>query len=267
MNDAAEGPISVTSKPSDGEGPTWGLLQDLLAAHGRQQTAELLGVSDRTLRRAESAGRLTKPLEAALVRYASTTSDPGPAAGDIAVEVAGLASRVDGLERNVSEAMDEMEESIESLVASNEKLQVRVTVLESAADHPLPAVCDGDRTVTLNRRYPQLITEEAEPGEEAVYRTAMPLVAEWRSQRRAYLDASSSWAKLTADLRVTELEIELISDFELTLPTADLPWTGMRRHSELRRRHRTLERLRRERRRMRARRWLLRLFTFGLMGR
>ena len=257
----------MTNKPGDGEGRTWGLLQDLLAVHGRQQTAELLGVSDRTLRRAESAGRLTKPLEAALVRYASSTSDPGPATGNIAVEVAGLASRVDGLERNVSEAMDEMEESIESLVASNEKLQARVTELEGAADHPLPTVCDGDRTVTLNRRYPQLVTEKAEPGEERVYRDATPLIVEWRSQRRAYLDASSSWAKLTANLRLAELEIELISQHGLTVPPADLPWNGLRRHSELQRRYRTLERLRRERRRMRVRRWLLRLLTLGFLGR
>ena len=37
----------------------------------------------------------------------------------------------------------------------------------------------------LDRRYPQLVTEEAEAGEERVYRDASaPDYAEWRSQRR-----------------------------------------------------------------------------------
>ena len=54
---------------------------------------------------------------------------------------------------------------------------------------------------------------------------------------------------------------------ELTLPPADYPWDGIRRHSELRLRRRTLERLRRERRRMRVKRWLLRLLTLGWRGR
>ena len=119
----------------------------------------------------------------------------------------------------------------------------------------------------LDRRYPQLVTEEAEPGEELVYREATPLIAEWRSQRRTYLDASDSWERLTADVRMTELEIELIDIHQLTLPPADHPWDGIRRHSELRRRHRTLERLRRERRRARVKRWLLRLLTLGLWDR
>ena len=119
----------------------------------------------------------------------------------------------------------------------------------------------------LDRRYPQLVTEEAEAGEERVYREATPLIADWRSQRRTYLDASHNWERLTADVRMTELEIELIDIHQLTLPPADHPWDGIRRHSELRRRHRTLERIRRERRQARVKRWLLRLLTLGWRGR
>ncbi|MXY87220.1 MAG: hypothetical protein F4Y95_12220 [Chloroflexi bacterium] len=126
---------------------------------------------------------------------------------------------------------------------------------------------------SLDRRYPQLVTEQAEAGEHAVYGTALPLITEWRDRRRAYLahlahlDSADHWSKLTSELRMTELEIELVDAHVLTLPPADYPWDGIRRHSELRLRRRTLERLRREHRRARVRRWLLRVVTLGWRGR
>ena len=48
------GPDTKGGESDGGAGRMWGLLQDLLAAHGRDGTAALLKVSERTLRRAES---------------------------------------------------------------------------------------------------------------------------------------------------------------------------------------------------------------------
>ena len=168
----------------------------------------------------------------------------------------------------------------EELATENERLRERVDELEQRStggvgqsptegggDNPAPISTTLAERAALDRRYPQLVTEEAEAGEHAVYGSATALISEWRTQRRTYLNAPDDWTRLTAEVRMTELEIELIDAHVLTLPPADVPWDGIRRHSELRLRRRTLERIRRERRRARVKRWLLRLVTLGLAGR
>jgi len=283
MNDEIGGTKEPGSEPEGGAGWTWGLLQDLLEAHGRERTAALLELSERTVRRAESSGKLTRALEKALEKHAGLGDDPSPQ--QLAVVLArleSLNSRFDGLERGTREAVDGLRRDMAELAAANKGLQKRVDELEQGGvsqgtpegggDNPGPVPTTLAERAALGRRYPQLVTEEAEAGEQAVYGMAMPLITEWREQRREYLahvesDSADDWGRLTAELRMTELEVELIEGYELTLPPSDYPWDGIRRHSELRRRHRTLERLRKDRRRARVKRWLLRLLTLGWRGR
>lgn len=67
------------------------------------------------------------------------------------------------------------------------------------------------RAVAAPRRdFPELITEEAEPGEEQVYGAAAELVVEWRgawAQRKA---ARHTLAWLRAERRILALELPLI---------------------------------------------------------
>ena len=268
------------SEPNGGAGRMWGLLQDLLEAHGREGTAALLKVSERTLRRAESNRHITPQLQKELERHAGLSDGPSPK--EVALALASLKNlkgRFDGLEQGTREALDGLRREMAEVVAENESLRKRVDELEQGGvgqrttegQEGWPAPATTPRTA-LDRRYPQLITEDAAVGEHAVYGIAMPLITEWRERRRAYLahlqsDSADDWSKLTSELRMTELEIELIDAHVLTLPPSDVPWDGIRRHSELRLRRRTLERLMRERRRARVKRWLLRLLTLGWRGR
>ena len=137
--------------PGPGPGPRAGrlgsLLQDLLAAHGRQRTAELLGVSERTLSRATQQGggagdgeaRLTEPLSRALQRYEDKHQDeygheaelPGAGALPLqtAYELAALRRRVDKLERlkrAVTEDLPEVREALTRLEASLEELRQHI---------------------------------------------------------------------------------------------------------------------------------------------
>ncbi|MCY3569014.1 MAG: hypothetical protein OXH38_10330 [Chloroflexi bacterium] len=281
MNGEVDGPEVTEGESQEGEGRMWGLLQDLLEAHGREGTAALLGVSERTLRRAESNRHVTPQLQKELERYVEGSLGDGPAsqsqARELALELASLKTRVDGLERGTREAVNGLRKEVTELAAENERLRKRVDELEQHSEGGVgrkPAGADGDNPgpsattpFALDRRFPELVTADAADGEEAVYGAATALAGEWRAQRRAYLDAADDWTRLTAELRMTELEVELIDVHELTLPPSDVPWDGIRRHSELRRRQRTLERLRRERRRARVKRWLLRLATLGWQGR
>ncbi len=282
MNGEVDGPEVTGGEPHEGAGRMWGLLQDLLEAHGREGTAALLGVNERTLRRAESNRHVTPQLQKELVRHAQEGMDDGPASSPqhLALELASLRhlkGRFDKLEQGTRDALDGLRREMAEVVAENKGLRRRVKDLEQGGGGQRTTEGGGDspdpmRTTrtALDRRYPQLITEEAEAGEHAVYGIAMPLITEWRERRQSYLlhlDSADNWGKLTSELRMTELEIELIDAHVLTLPPADYPWDGIRRHSELRLRRRTWERLRHERRRARVRRWLLRVVTLGLWGR
>ena len=283
MNGELGSAEETSSDPEGGAGRMWSLLQDLLEVHGRDGTAELLGVSERTLRRAESNRHVTAQLQKELERHAEAVAGDSPSPQEVALELANLKSRFDGLERGTQEAVDGLRQEVAEVVAENEALRNRVNALEQrggggAAGTPGASdEADSGQPPTthstlaerdaLDRRYPQLVTEEAEAGEQSVYGMAMPVITEWRAQRGAFLDAPDAWSKLTSELRMTELEIELIDAHVLTLPPADYPWDGIRRHSELRLRRRTLERLQGERRQAQVRRWLLRLATLGWRGR
>ena len=194
------------------------LLQDLLATHGRRQTAELLGVSERTLSRAthkgerEGAGdgngnvRLTEPLSRALQRYEDEHESELPGSGELpletAYELASLRRRVDRLERAerleqqrvVSEDLPEVKVALARLEASLEELRQQVgqgvqgahTQQGGDGGRSAASVSTAPRSRTTaapHCRYPELVTVEAEPEEERFYGAAMETIAQWRHVR------------------------------------------------------------------------------------
>ena len=124
------------------------------------------------------------------------------------------------------------------------------------------------RSVPPPRRvFPELITEEAEPGEEVVYGAAAELVVDWReawADRRA---ARHTLAWLRAERQRLELEVRLIGVFGLTPPPADAPWRERRREQELDWRRKALRRQRWQLPLTWGLHGLLRLLTLGLWGR
>ena len=124
------------------------------------------------------------------------------------------------------------------------------------------------RAVAAPRRdFPELITEEAEPGEEQVYGAAVELVVEWREAWAARKSARHTLASLRAERRRLELELRLIGVFGLTPPPADAPWRERRREQELGWRGRALRRLRWQLPLTWCLHGLLRLLTLGLRDR
>ncbi len=182
------------AEPEGGAGPRagrlGGLLQDLLAAHGRQRTAELLGVSERTLSRATQGGegegnaRLTEPLSRALQRYEDKHEaemlESGAQAVDTvdnAQQLAALKRRVDKLERlerterleqlerAVTEDLPEVREALARLEASLEELRQQAgkgantqqggDAGRPAASVPTKSTGSSSRTTAVpHRRYP-----------------------------------------------------------------------------------------------------------------
>lgn len=310
-------PGSPPSGGVDAAGPRavrlGGLRQDLLDARGRLRTSKLLGVSERTLQRAEAEGRLTEQLCRALERYEAGLLESSRAAGsresrdsrepgaqpvdavDNRRELVRLTRRVDRLDERVQALQDERPEiqatlaRLHRLEASVDELQQQVAALQSVTGGDaggLPASPGASATTSSAsltsltrstkstagragaplRRYPELVTEEAVPGESRVYGAARSVILEWRQTRKRRERASTTLERLKADERLLELELLLVGEHGLTLPPADRPWDGIRRQSELWVLDQALQQVRRQRRWAQLRYWGLRLLTLGLWG-
>ncbi len=98
-----------------------------------------------------------------------------------------------------------------------------------------------------------------------VYGEAAPVIVEWRRQRIAHLDRGASGVeRARAWVRMCELELVLVGDYELTLPPDTYPWDESRLGEERQRRERSLRRARRGLVRAHCWRFLRRLLTLGL---
>ena len=117
------------------------------------------------------------------------------------------------------------------------------------------------------RTYPQLVTPEAEPDEDLVYGDATPVIVEWRKARDEYLRTLKTGTALNraeVEQPMLRLEIAIIEEHELTLPPASFPWDWSDRRDKVWDRKRWLDMARVARNRALLRRWLRRVFTFGL---
>ena len=261
-------------------------LDELTGRTTSQQAAELLGISIRTLIRAKSEKRLTPRMRDTLTLRLTADKDGdgddderrAPSSGDDELEgqVARLDARVQALEETVgavpgaTPAADSGATSGRAAQADEPGLDTPVSAvpLTSAAPPPVPGVEQaiiGRRPAAKPLRpFPELVTLEAEEGEELVYGKAAPLIAEWRRARAGHLDERRSRVEQATDwVRMCELELALIGEHGLTLPPDSYPWDRFQRRDALRRRELWLDYARAERRRALCWRLLRRVLTFG----
>ena len=249
------------------------LLGDMIEQQGKPGAAETLGVSVRTLGRFEESRRLTRTVAAAL--EAHLLKGGGSAADRQRRQAADLAERVAALEKALPEGLAAVRQEGQSAVGEQVntlgELARRVAALEVAgtgaaqatagtpAGSPAPAVVSP---LSRPRRvYPELVTDEAEPGEELVYGgAATAVIVQWREARDAFAAATDALDTLNARERRLELEVELIEQHELTLPPAKRPWDRGDRRQEVNRRNDMLYDVTVDRKMLRLRRFL----TLGL---
>ncbi len=253
------------------------LLGDLIGEQGKTQAAETLGLSARTLTRFEESRRLTRVLAAALETH--LLKGGGAAADRQRRQAVDAAERVAELEKALSEGLGavrrEGERAREEQARALAELGQRVAALEAAGSvspsapvsvaakaqpgNPAPA---AKPVVERPRRtYYDLVTAEAEPGEELVYGdAATAVIVQWREARDAVPRTREGLDRLNARQRRMELEIELIEEHKLTLPPARQSWDWGDRRQEVRRRNEALAEVIVDRKMLRLRRFL----TFGL---
>ena len=250
------------------------LMRDMIEADGKVKTAAALGVNYRTLARAEESGRLTARMENALERHLLLLG--GSAAAQQRKRVDTLAERVASLEtelRDGLEATGRCEAAGEERMKAIRQLERRLSRLEAAksvevaSEVPPPSVTEP-AVEALWRDYRDLVTENAEPGEERVYGDATQVIVEWRKARMEYREALATGTALDrADASIRVLEIEMIDRYELTLPPRTYPWDRSDRRDQVWDRRQSLEDARVERNRALLWGWLRRVLTLGLWRR
>ncbi|MDE2964226.1 MAG: hypothetical protein OXU26_09955 [Acidobacteriota bacterium] len=259
------------------------LLGDMIEQQGKPGAAETLGVSVRTLGRFEESRRLTRTVAAAL--EAHLLKGGGSAADRQRRQAADVAKRVAVLEKALPDGLAALRQEGQSAVGEQAKalgeLARRVAALEAAGGSAAagnggaptgggvaksqPAgqsAAAGTPVVQRPRRvYPDLVTADAEPGEELVYGdAATAVIVQWREARDAVRQTSDARDRLNARQRWYELEIELIETHELTLPPAARSWDWGDRRQEVRRRNEALDEIMVDRKMLKLRRFL----TLGL---
>ncbi|MDE2937456.1 MAG: hypothetical protein OXR67_00840 [Chloroflexota bacterium] len=281
MVESEQYPASSRSLDSLDEMRLVALLGDMIEQQGKPGAAETLGVSVRTLGRFEESRRLTRTVAAAL--EAHLLKGGGSAADRQRREAADVAKRVAALEKALPEGLEALRQEGQSAVGEQAKvlgeLARRVAALEAAGNgaavatvgtptssaaqsQPAGQGAAAQSPVSRPRRvYPDLVTDEAEPGEELVYGdAATAVIVKWREARDAFGAAKDALDILNARERRLKLEVELIETYELTLPPATRPWDWGDRRQEVRRRNEMLYEVTVDRKMLRLRRFL----TLGL---
>ena len=243
-------------------------LGELIDHMSRAEAAALLGVSVRTLIRTASEKRLSARMRDALTLWLTRDGDgdarPARAEDeDLARWVTRMEARVEALEETAGTAR----EAAPAAGGTAPVEAVRADTTPPVPDVEQPVI--GRRTAEKPRRpYPEVVTLEAEAGEELVYGRTAPLIAEWRQVRAGHLDKRRNRVDQAADwVRMCELELVLIGEHELTLPPDSYPWDRFQRRDALRRRELWLDYARAERRRALRWRFLRRVLTLGLRRR
>ena len=258
------------------------LLRDMIEMEGQAKTAQALGVGYRTLQRAVTSGELTERMAVALERLLLLGG--GSAAARERERVDALERRVEGLAKEMRAGFEEMRSAIDAgLKALREEHNVANRVIGRRLDGLEARVRDAATETSASgveepgeqaekpgyippRMFPQLVTKEAEEGEERVYGEATPLIVEWREALKTFLRVAKTGPalrRIAARERLWELEIVLIGEHGLTLPPMRYPWTDRQREVQVWERREDIRQLHRERRRVLRRRWLRRLLTLG----
>ena len=265
------------------EGRLTALLAELVDGHGRMETAELLGVNYKTVARSMDAGRLSVRLRQTLLGVLLTRADQeaerqrermgmlGRRAEELesAVEAvrSSAAAEIEALQREHEQAVQGLERRLERLESRN-----GTAAATGAAEGRGTVTAGGSKAAgrrpaarsTVERRYPELVTQEPAPDDGEVYGAAWPLVDEWRGLRAGHRAGGKGLAWAVVEERVLELEVALLEEHGLTLPPEKEPVRGIWRESRLGWRKRALEDARRERAKAEQRRTLRRVLSLGL---
>ena len=297
MGDEAMGDETMGDEtPSDGGGGDgWGVekarrlrlgefLRDLIRQEGKMEAAELLGVNNKTLTRAEESGEITGRMADALELLLRRADD---------AEVARLRETVGALEERLAavEGRAEMPEGgVETPGAETEgrggsgregngdkdetdsqgKREKEDDTESRAQDGKDDAGAGRSETGaapqavrlrpvnpdTLRPFDPEIVTVEPADDDVDIYGAAWPLVEEWRSLRADHPNQGKGLSWLRTRERLLALELAMLEEHGLTLPPEKQPLRGFGRSGQTTWRRTALANTRRSLARRELLRWV-----------
>ena len=276
MNDDGPGVGDGCGAGDADDQPLLDLLDALVNDRGPTGAAEALGVNYRTVSRCQQSRRVTRRMRQVLQEFRDSQGvggdGPSVAGGDGVEDGAGesqhdLVAALERENRELRETVEAQAEELEALrrrVAEQEERnqpQGGADAVDGGQGHP------GDWRPPLRRPgMPDagVVTLEEQPGEEHAFGPAAALVAEWRRVRSVGLVLGSRVDRAVARVRRWELEVEMLRDFQLTLPPETYPLDDARRADNVRWRREALAEARWELGRAKRLRLLRRVLTLGL---
>ncbi len=260
----------------DADQPLLDLLDALVNDRGPTGAAEALGVNYRTVARCRQSRRVSQLMRQVLAEFRDSQDDggdgPGVVTGDSTEEDPGKSPehRAAQLERENRE----LRETVEAQAVELEALRRQVAELGQQAGED--DAVDGGHGLPEQWRPPRrrpgmpdagVVKLEEQPDEAHDFGPAAPLVAEWRKLRNGGDQVGSRTDRAQARVRRWELEVEMLRDFQLTLPPETDPLDDSRRKDHVRWRREALAEAQRELCRAKRERLLRRLLTLGVWRR
>ena len=265
-----------------------GFLRDLIRQEGKMEAAELLGVNNKTLTRAEESGEITGRMGDALELLLRRADD---------AEVARLREAVGALEERLAalegggDAPDAEEAEGEGASGrvetggDKDEADTQAQAQKKQEDDTETRAKDGKdgegagrsesraapqvvrlRPVnpdTLRPFDPEIVTVEPADDDVDIYGDAWPLVEEWRSLRAGHPNQGSSLSWLTTQKRLLVLELAMLEEHGLTLPPEKQPLRGFGRSGQTSWRRTALADTRVALRKRKLLRWVRRVLTLG----
>ena len=257
----------------DADQPLLDLLDALVNDRGPTGAAEALGVNYRTVTRCRQSRRVSQLMRQVLAEFRDSQGDggdgPGVVTGDSAEEDQGETAghRAAQLERENRE----LRETVEAQAVELEALRRQVAELgqQAGEDHAVHGGQGLPEQWRPPRRRPGMpdagvVTLEEQLDEAHAFGPAAELVAEWRRLRVGGNQPARRVERAQASVRRWELEVEMLRDFQLTLPPETDPLDESRRKDHVRWRREALAEAHRELSRAKRARLLRRLLTLGL---
>ncbi len=251
-------------------------LRDLIRQEGKMEAAELLGVNNKTLTRAEESGEITGRMSDALELLLRRTDDAEVARLREAVRV--MEERLAALEGGVekpdaeeaegdggedeanTQAQEKQEDDTKTQAEDGKDGEGAGRSETGAAPHVVrlrPVNPD-----TLRPFDPEIVTVQPADDDVDIYGDAWPLVKEWRSLRSGHPNQGSSLSWLTTQKRL--LELAMLEEHGLTLPPEKQPLRGFGRSGQTSWRRTALGDTRKALARRQLLRWVRRILTCGL---
>ena len=279
MNDDGPGVGDGCGSGDADDQPLLDLLDALVNDRGPTGAAEALGVNYRTVSRCQRSRRVTQRMRQVLQEFrdAQDAGNDGPGAGVNHVVEDGAGESQHDLVAALERENRELRETVEAQAEELEALRRKVS--ESGQRHHQPDeddAVDSCQGQSGEWRPPQrghgspdagVVTLEEQPGEAHAFGPAAPLVAEWRGVRSVGLVSGIRVDRAVSAVRRWELEVEMLRDFQLTLPPDTEPPDESRRKDQVRWREEALAEARRELGRAKRARLLRRILTLGLWRR